>query len=247
MKTPMLLVASLFIAAGVASAANVEVTSSTIDIFGDGRQEDVSIVMVAGKLHDDKDSMGCGSGLKHQGRFVVIVTFPEGQAVTTSLWPDDKSIFFYANPWEIAFTDYNHDGITDFNLGQYDSCNGSYYTLFSFKPDGKVFEIGHASLTGYDNSTRNFTVTDEGYSSIIHNSTNGGPTEIFYRWDAASQFFQPYRQTVCYGCVGSDRHREVEMRYNKTTGEFVPVKEIERVLNRKTKNFEVIKERTISP
>lgn len=223
------------------------VTSSKVDIYGDGRTETVSLVMTLGKKYHDEEQW-CGAGNKYEGDFSIVVTFPDGRRLATELKPLVPCMsFFYSDPWSIYFADYNHDGVLDFNLGQYAGCNGSSYTLFTFSRDGKVLCIGSASLSGHANSTDKITLTDKGYSDSFYNNAIGGPTQTFYEWDATSQAFEPALQIDCHDCLGNLRERLVEMSFNKKTKQFEAVKEVERIRNEETGRYEIIKEMIFDP
>jgi bla regulator protein BlaR1 len=179
--------------------------------------------MTEGRRYDDTNEW-CGMGYKYEGSFSIVVTFPYGRQVTTVLWTNEGS-WFYAGSWKIYFVDYNHDGIMDFNLGQYSGCNTSDYTLFSFKPNGKVFEIGQATLSDHGNSTDALELTKEGYAAGYYNNTIGGPTDTFYEWDKAAQMFIPYLQIDYYNGTGGPATRRVEKRFNRQTQQFETIKD----------------------
>lgn len=204
-----------------ANSEETILTSSMVDIYGDGGAEKVTLVMTKGKKYKDKKPW-CGNGDKYEGAFSIVVTFPDDRRIATEL----KSLvphigFFYSHPWKIYFSDYNHDGVIDFNLGQYSGCNGSEYTLFSFDKDGRLFRLGSASLSGHDNSTDRIQLTDRGYSASFYNNTIGGNTTIFYDWNPVSKKFIPYRVMDEY----EERGKQI--------------KEI-KVLNQQTNDYETI-------
>lgn len=253
MRRLAVVIVLMAISTGAAFANDDVVTRSTVDIYKNGLLADVSLIMTEGRKYDDSDAPWCGNGLKYEGYFAIVVAYPDGRKVATDLWACSENpknrckVFFYVKPWSIHFTDYNHDGVQDFNLWQYGSCNMSSYTLFTFRPDGKVAEIGYATVSGHDHSTDRIKLDDRGYSDSAYNNAIGGPTETFYEWDKESQMFVPYRRIDCHDCLGSHRIRQVESIFNKTIDDFEPIKETESVYNPETGETKVIRERAFSP
>jgi len=93
-------------------------------------------------------------------------------------------MFFRAMPWRIRFADYNHDGQIDFNLGQYDSCNGWLYKLFTISPTGQVTPLlkpgDGIPSTDNSNSTSEIRVTKAGFCSNVLRSRSRRRNELLY-------------------------------------------------------------------
>lgn len=199
-------------------AAEAIVAESSADLFRNGKKETVRVVLKEGKRYHDEE-LWCGQGWKDDGKFTVTVVFPDGKTKETALnplWspeqPDDSLFFRIADkesgPWEIQFVDYNHDGVMDFNLGQYRDCNGLLYKLLSFRPDGTVYVIplksdsgsneiylrlGASDSSQSENSTTNIHLTEKGFSESYYNNTLPGGVTVFYEWDNKQHLFYAAR------------------------------------------------------
>ena len=113
----------------------VSITPVRADIDADGDFEIVTLQLVSGtRFLDDEPS--CASGDKYEGRFAIAVT-RFGQTTVTPLEGDDAPGWLWATPFSFQLSDYNHDGLVDFNLGVFDGCQGSLYHLFTITRDGR--------------------------------------------------------------------------------------------------------------
>lgn len=124
------------------------VSDTACDISGDGIPERIQVVLISGKKYVDKNKW-CGSGEKWEGQFVVRVRTSKDLLLNETplnimLYPESKKpvdLFFWTPMFKLVMQDYNHDGKMDFNLGQYGSCVGNDYTLFSISADGAVIVL----------------------------------------------------------------------------------------------------------
>jgi len=134
----------VFVLLGLKGARADEVISTTKCRFNGGRQKvTIEIVMTEGRFYDDKSGW-CGGDEKWEGQFEIRVR--KGQRLLSKaslnqlLSPKNPSdsLFFWSPKFKLALRDYNGDGRLDFNLGQYGSCVGNNYRLFTIRRDGTI-------------------------------------------------------------------------------------------------------------
>lgn len=172
------------------------ITQSFIDVNGDGQKDSVTIIMVSGKRYRDQD--WCGAGDKYEGVFHIVVQIQGGKTVEQNLNTlFDESLgnkmFFKSGDWQIQFDDYNRDGRVDFNIGQYGSCNGWVYKLFTIVPSGQIVplereERGHF-VADSRNSTSKIYTNKIGFYYTYYDNTAGGLTTAYYVWDKTRKKF----------------------------------------------------------
>ena len=100
-------------------------------------------------------------------------------------------LFFRTPEFSLIFKDYNNDGQIDFNLGQYAGCNGNYYKLFTFKPDGTIVrlpvkdqEYGFSVSNPADNPNSTDSIyTDGNLVRFSYYSQSQGSISATYTWN----------------------------------------------------------------
>ena len=164
-----------------------EVISSTrFDIDGDAQDEVVEILLVEGHRFDDK-ILWCGMGDKWEGHFVMQVR--KGISILShqslNVLMGQEQLSFRTPEFQLVLEDYNGDGQTDFNLGQYSSCLGWQYQLFTVKSNGTIVR-----LDGYDgficsflNSTDRIATHDGNIGFDFYSQEFGEFYTKWYRWD----------------------------------------------------------------
>jgi bla regulator protein BlaR1 len=132
---------------GTTTEQSVIISESWYDINHDGQKEKVEILLEKGDRRADAEEW-CGNGEKWEGYFTIQVkkgdTVLSRQSLNDLMFPFEKEhepLSFWTPEFSLVFNDYNMDGQVDFNIGQYGSCNGNYYKLFTAKPDGTIFPL----------------------------------------------------------------------------------------------------------
>lgn len=128
----------------VAISSPEVISSSSYDIDDDGRKEAIEILLSAGKVINHEE-VWCGAGKRWVGEFMIRVS-KEGRVLSEfSLNKhmgegprQDQELSFWAPKFSLAFRDYNDDGNIDFNLGQYNGCEGNDYWLFTIRKNGTI-------------------------------------------------------------------------------------------------------------
>ena len=179
-------------------------SSSYVDIDGNGKKELVELRMVSGKLIEAEEE-SCLSFRKYEGKFSIAV-WVEGGPIEQSLnalWGDEAgAMFFHAEPFRLGFHDYNQDGQPDFNIGQYENCNGWTYKLFTIARDGKItplkvdgFDQG-LYVQDVDNSTAEIRETSSGFRKKEYNNTDEScmPCTKVFVWNKEKQAFKLTRK-----------------------------------------------------
>jgi hypothetical protein len=208
-KRIALLVITVFLTPqSVPARLTVVVTHALRDINGDGKKETISIKMVSGssyKANDPADescpSCMCGSA-KYAGTFDIEVMIRGRGSVRqnlNALMGGLERLEFWDEPWQIVFDDYNRDGQIDFNLGQYFSCNGWAYRLFTIAPDGRVSRLeveegnpdSEIFASGDSNSTKMIRRTKTGFyiRGYYNAATPVGFYTSYYKWDEKKRLF----------------------------------------------------------
>jgi hypothetical protein len=122
-----------------------------------------------------------------------VVVELHGRRVETLLGPllAGDPLWFRAQPWKLVVADYNDDGEIDFNLGQYGTCNGWRYWIFSIRRSGRVERISPAFFANdFAESTSNITRVKQGFSVTSYDNSRGGNWEATYRWNASARMFE---------------------------------------------------------
>lgn len=124
----------------------IVISISQYDIDRDGKKEIIEIIMTEGEKINYDDPW-CGGGERWQGGFNIRVR--KGKSILSeqslnelidgSYYP--HSLSFWAPEFVLVFKDYNNDGQIDFNIGQYGSCAGNNYFLFTVKKNGKINQL----------------------------------------------------------------------------------------------------------
>ncbi len=176
----------------VASAdAPITITSIRADIDADGEGDIVTLQLVSGRRYLD-DEPSCASGEKYEGRFAIEVR-RLGQSTVTPLEGDDAPGWLWAVPFSLQLSDYNHDGLVDFNLGTYGACRGWLYRLFTITRDGHVRHLpvdGDWLFNGDRGNATFFPLTAKGFRNSYFDPERNSTVRQYFRWDPKrSRFF----------------------------------------------------------
>jgi len=191
----------------VACAVPMLVTTASRDVNGDGKLDRIAIWLTEGRRYDDTELWG-GAGEKYEGRFVVLVEITGKMPVTNDLnrlfYPEyegkEPMFFRCSKPLEMQFADYNHDGLLDFNLGQYAGTAAGCFRLFTVSRDGRVSELsvdGQPSGFGgplRTHSTSLIAATREGFTHSYYSRMIGTEIRSWYRWDKDKIMFVLVKQ-----------------------------------------------------
>jgi hypothetical protein len=182
-----------------AAGGPVVVSETWRDIDSDGHAERIEILMLEGKRYRDAEQW-CGNGEKWEGRFAIRVR--KGRSVLSdqslnalmSAEPAQADpLFFWTPRFALTFADYRQAGGHDFNLGQYRSCNGNSYQLFTVASDGRIRRLPVQGADGFFvsagsrvNSTPLIRVKDGLVAFPYYDNTIGKLMEGRYRWDGSA-------------------------------------------------------------
>ena len=171
--------------------APISITSVRADIDADGEFEIVTLQLVSGRRFLD-DEPSCASGEKYEGRFAIAVN-RFGQSTVTPLEGDDAPGWLWAAPFSLQLSDYNHDGLVDFNLGTYGACRGWLYLLFTITPDGHVKRLpvdAGLLFNGDRGNATFFPLTAHGFRNSYFDPEKRSTVRQYFRWDPKrGQFF----------------------------------------------------------
>ena len=173
-------------------------TGAELDLNGDGRADRIEIVFKSGQT-SQKDGRAM-----HRGYFSAIVTLAGREPVETSLNRLLKTdMALHGGRWNLVFQDYNHDGIPDFNLGQWCEYESYCYGLLTVAPDGHVRELPvipeekfayEPIVDDQANSTTKIELTESGFKCIGRDD-DGRRFESVYQWDSKAAAFHRVSRT----------------------------------------------------
>ncbi|MCX5811881.1 MAG: hypothetical protein NT178_04970 [Proteobacteria bacterium] len=190
----------------VLTSRPVVISESWFDIDNDGQKEKIEIILERGERYDDREEW-CGNGEKWEGYFTIQVrkgnVVLSKQSLNDLALSDEKDpepLSFWTPEFSLVFKDYNMDGQIDFNLGQYGSCNGNYFRLFTVNPDGIVSPLRIKGAGGFfvsppnrHNSTDLISIEKGFLVFTYYDNTSGKNVTVRYRWDKKQ--FVPIRKT----------------------------------------------------
>lgn len=174
------------------------IAAVSADFDRDGQTETLQVVMVSGRRWQDQETW-CGQGDKWSGQFVLRLwrggRLLDQQPFANLFWPPEQrgqETFFWAPRFELVLADYNQDGRLDFNLGQYGTCNGNIYRLFTVTPAGRLAALPvqdrwflFVSPPSRDNSTQAIRAAGGVLSHTFYDNTQGRSITSRYHWDGA--------------------------------------------------------------
>lgn len=189
------------------SGQSIVISESRFGRNNDDQNWKIEILLEQGERHADNEPW-CGNGEKWEGYFSIQVkkgnTLLSKQSLNKLMFPDEKEpgpLSFWTPKFPLVLNDYNMDGQTDLNIGQYGSCNGNYYKLFTVNPDGVISLLPVKDTAGLfvtgaqkQNST-NLIRTGKGL--LIHryyDNTAGKYFTVHYKW--YNKQFMPVRKVV---------------------------------------------------
>jgi hypothetical protein len=152
-KCAALLIISLSIASISGSAEGI-ISSTKFHLPGHSRHATIDIVMTDGRNYSD-DQEWCGQGEKWEGQFEFRVRIGRRllskASVNKLYYPKDPTMpmSFWSPRFKLVMRDYNHDGLLDFNLGQYGACIYNEYRIFTVERNGVVRELPVSSDEPY--------------------------------------------------------------------------------------------------
>ncbi len=164
------------------------------DIDGDGNAEIITLQLISGRRFLD-DEPSCASGEKFEGRFAVVVN-RLSRLTTTPLDGDDDPLWLWTTPFSFQLSDYNHDGLLDFNLGTYGTCRGWQYLLFTITRDGHVRRLPVTGGTLFNGDRANatyFPLTARGFRNSFADPDRRVIVHQYFRWDSKNRRFYVYR------------------------------------------------------
>lgn len=171
-------------------ATGARVAEAVRDFDGDGRGDTLALVMVEGRRYRDTTAW-CGRGEKYEGEFILRVRMADGRSTVRPLDLDGAG-FFRAGDRRIVFDDYDGDGRLDFNLGQYASCVGSSYRLYTVDPSGRVRALldpgRELMILAFRNSTDRVVPVAGGIEFCRYDRSRGY-LRVRYRWDGERGVF----------------------------------------------------------
>ena len=177
--------------------------SEPVSIRMGGKVATLAIIQVrGGTVTDEAPSAICRERV--EGEFAARVIFENGRVVDTPLnaLMNTEKLAFCAKSWTVITADYNHDGLIDFNLGQFANSNGWEYRLFTVGRSGRVsllnVENGGSVIYIADdgNSTKRIETIRHGIKSTSYVNACGegecGWWEAVYRWNGRRKAFEAY-------------------------------------------------------
>lgn len=156
---------------------------------------------------DDAETVALNGEMQLQGSFFLQLETESDQVETTPLNPllepafGEGDLVFPQGPWEIVVTDFNRDGISEFNLGQPGNSMGDHYVFLTFSPEstGRVerVELGPEPAFRYLHpeagapSTPVFEATGNGFSFTTTDRGDPRYPQIrnHYEWDPEKRAF----------------------------------------------------------
>lgn len=188
------------------SKQEATVARANHDFDHDGRTDTLEIVLLDGRRYDDTTAW-CGAGDKFEGRFAVRVHLASGSTTRFAL---PEYTFFRAPGGEVVLEDYNGDGRADFNLGQYATCNGWRYRLYTVGPSGEVqrLPVGDSPdawlpVNDVANSTDEIVTTRRGFRAC-HYDNASTYTVRWYAWHRNDGRFVRTGEQLVEGCPDGD-------------------------------------------
>ncbi len=115
----------------------------------------------------------------------------------TDMTPFFSESLVFRNRFDIAFDDYNGDGLPDFTIGQYMGSNFRVYNIFTIKEDGKIAELpvenspdgivssGYEDQGGYY-SVKLPRIISNGFKVSLYNMETGSIDPAFYQWSGTA-------------------------------------------------------------
>jgi len=170
------------------------ISTTSLDIDADGRPETIEIVMTKGRRWKDAETW-CGNGEKWEGRF-EIRTIKNGNILWSgalnALIPDggaaSQDLTFWTPKFALVTGDCAGDGRPCFNLGQYATCNGNDYRLFTVRPNGEVLPLPSDTpelflADSKSNSTRKIKMNKGSVSWTFYDNAEGKSVTARLKWN----------------------------------------------------------------
>ena len=174
---------------------SILISESRFDRNHHDRNWKIEILFEQGERYIDNEPW-CGNGEKWEGYFSIQVKRDNKvlsrQSLNQLMFPHEKKpgpLSFWTPEFSLVFNDYNMDGQTDFNIGQYGSCNGNYYKIFTVKPDGVIVPVPIRDADGFfisrakkQNSTDLIRVRNGLLNHKYYDNIAGKYFTIHYKW-----------------------------------------------------------------
>jgi hypothetical protein len=186
---------------------SISISESRFNRNHHDRDWKVEILLEQGERYVDNEPW-CGNGEKWEGYFSIQVKRDNmvlsKQSLNQLMFPDEKKpgpLSFWTPEFPLVFNDYNMDGQAEFNIGQYRSCNGNYYKIFTVKPDGVIVPVSIKDADGFfvsrakkQNSTDLIRVRNGLLSHKYYDNTAGKYFTIRYKWVDGQ--FMPVKKAI---------------------------------------------------
>jgi hypothetical protein len=183
--------------------ATREIARAIADFNGDGLADTLTIRALSPRSVTDTAAW-CGAGVKDTGRFDVVVWVSPHTKTETRLndFFRGETLAFTAGRWSVVVADYDGDGRVDFNLGQYASCNGWAYRLFTVTDSGSIRELRVQPerlirADDFANSTRAFVlIPGGGFEARWYDNSRGTVQTRYCRSMTANVFVVRDERTI---------------------------------------------------
>ena len=198
-KRIVLLLAMAFLTPLATQAARTKIIMRAfVDLNGDGRRDAVAIRMISGRFYKADDpadescpSCACGAP-KYSGKFRIEVNVVGRKPVSqdlNELMGGYEELEFWAEPWQVTYDDYNHDGRIDFNIGQFGNCGGWVYRLFTVARSGRVSRL---KVKDGNPDSEIFADDDNNSTRVIRSTPKGFYTRGYYNAADPVGFYTSY-------------------------------------------------------
>jgi len=174
-----------------------------VDDEGNGHTGILSLIMTKGEEAND------GSRVVNRGEFTLHMEAQEGYSLVTPMNPlclpltESAPLEFEAGVFPLVITDFNRDGISEFNIGQPGNSWGGHYMLFTFTADGEVeaMRVSKDKESNYLHpqsdrpSTTELRQTKEGFYHLYtqRGDIEDQEVELHFRWDPKTKSFEQFK------------------------------------------------------
>lgn len=199
-----MMTASICVAAEKPKGKTVAIASViySVDPGGNGKIGILSLIMTKGAKVNN------GLEMVNKGDFTLHLEMQDGQELATPLNPLCEPITasdpleFATGVFPLVITDFNRDGISEFNLGQPGNSWGGHYMLFTFADDGsgqieamtvsKDKEFNYLHPQSGAPSTTQLRQTREGFCHLFtrRDGVEDREFDLHFRWNAKNKSFE---------------------------------------------------------
>ncbi len=169
---------------GISIQTPMTISNNTVD------GKNVKIQLVKGRYYEDWNP-GAVMGTIYEGDFEIVVSDDVGHVLSKYELPQihEGEPNTFTSIFNLAFNDYNSDGVIDFAIGQYASSNGSDFKFFTLNEDNTVKElkikntpyIFHSSADRYSS---NFEQVDTlSFANEYYDNSKSKQYKDVYKWN----------------------------------------------------------------